>query len=139
MPVEPAMPFDIETELRTFLREQREADTAGLLRRIWDQLNQHEKDDERRHAELHGDLRGLSLRVGALEKDNAKFEDKLEDTGKIQIDKLQKEIEKRDKELEKRDKEKTDKTTWWSQQKTLFVIALVLLSLQTWAAHVFVK
>lgn len=80
---------DIEDELRDYLRAQRDADIVGTLRHITNQLNQHEKDDERRHGDLHGEIRGLSLRVGALERSDEKIEDRLEKSGSWEREALQ--------------------------------------------------
>lgn len=105
---------DIEEMLRAFLEEQRSADISGSLRRIWDQLNHHEKEDERRHAEIHGDVRGLSIRVGRLEHADEKIEEKLEKSGSWDREALIAEA-----------KEHKENANWFSREGWKWVLGVV--------------
>lgn len=64
----PRIPRAIEEELREYLREQKEADIKGSLDRLADLFMRHDAEDKQRHEELRGDVRGMSLRVGQLER-----------------------------------------------------------------------
>ena len=55
---------------------------------------------------VKGEHRGLSLRVGVVEKAQEKLEGKVEDTGKHDLDALQKQLDEKKRELEKREEEK---------------------------------
>lgn len=96
---------DIERELRDYLRAQKESDAIGTQKRLADWAIQHDADDKVRHtevlgevrsmaSELRGDIRGLSLRVGKLEKSDEKLEDKLEQSGSWEREALQAQVHK---------------------------------------------
>lgn len=77
-----------EAEILAFLREQREADLTGTLRKLADLYVAHELKDTERHAEVLGTLKGHSLRIGELEKDTGKLERGLDDTGRYRMEQL---------------------------------------------------
>lgn len=79
---------DVEKELLEFLRTQREADIAGTLKRVANSQLALEVKSAERHSENQGAIRGLSLRVGELEKDRDKIEGKLDSTGSWQLEDL---------------------------------------------------
>lgn len=137
------MPSDdaLNKRLEKFLDDQDEADTASLNRRIWNQLLEHEKKDDVRHVEflsalrelkteIHGEMRGLSLRVAALEKSKDKFEDKLERTteqsGSWNLEQLREEK-----------KEAKEKLTWW--QRNWLPTTITIVSLAVAIAALFMK
>ncbi len=80
---------EAEKLLMDYIRDQRTADIAGALRKIFDQFHEHESKDEVRHVEVLGELRGHSLRIGALERESNKLEDKLDQSGSWQLADLQ--------------------------------------------------
>lgn len=91
---------EIDDLVREFIEEQRRADAIGTQKRLADWAIQHDADDKVRHSEmlaevrnvtseLRGDVRGLSLRVGVLERSDEKLEDKIERSGSWDIEALQ--------------------------------------------------
>lgn len=70
----------IDDELRAYIREQREADIKGSVDRLADLFMRHDAEDKLRQEEIKGDLRGISLRVGALEKRSEKQESEIDDS-----------------------------------------------------------
>lgn len=68
----------LDQELRDFLRDQREADIKGTLQRLTDMVMQNRADDLAWRQEIKGDLRGHSLRIGALERRAERHEDRLD-------------------------------------------------------------
>lgn len=97
--------------LRSFIARSESVDVAGSIlraeetaRKIFEAFSEHEAEDKVRHAELRGDYKGLSLRVGAIEKvheklerDHEKLEDQLENTGRIEIVTLKEKVQWRDR------------------------------------------
>lgn len=79
------MDKELEDKLRGYLEEQKTTDVNGALHKIFNAFTEHEAKDEIRHHELRGDYRGLSLRVGELERDRDKLERTVEDTGRHEI------------------------------------------------------
>lgn len=84
------MKSEIEDIIRQFIDEQRRVDMGGSLRKIFDAFNEHESKDEQRHTEVMSQYKSLSYRVGSLESDRDKIEDKLEATGRHEVVQLQK-------------------------------------------------
>lgn len=87
------LPKSIEDELREYLRHSQELDLGRTLERIcedqrkfFERLVAHDAEDKERHAELRGDLKGLSLRVGSLEKSDSKLEKDLDDSKRWRIE-----------------------------------------------------
>jgi hypothetical protein len=91
---------DIEEELREYLRAQKEADATGAMKRMADWCVKHDTDDKVRHeelshlvretrSELHHEIRGVSLRVGVLEKSGEKLEDRVDQSGSWEREALQ--------------------------------------------------
>jgi hypothetical protein len=81
-----------EEELLRYLREQREADMAGMLRRLHNEFLEHDKRDTERHAELRADMRGVSMRVGRLEHDAKDLEEEITDHGRRSYADLEKQL-----------------------------------------------
>lgn len=111
-----------ETErlLREFLAEQRQADIKGTLDRLADLYIQHDADDKVRHAELQGDIRGLSIRVGRLEKNDEKLEADVEKSGSWHIESL---------------KEQRENAQFWNRHWPSIVsavVAVVALAFAMW-------
>lgn len=113
---------DIETELREYLRSQREADAVGTQRRLADWAIQHDADDKIRHTELlgevrnvatelRGDFRGLSLRVGRLEKSDEKLEDRIDRSGSWDLEAAQAQA-----------KIANDSHNWWKRQGVTWLV-----------------
>jgi len=80
------MTDDTERQLLEYLHEQRTSDISGTLKTIVNWTTSHEAKDDVRHQELVGDLRGLSLRVGAVEKDLDRTDDRLDQSGAWQVE-----------------------------------------------------
>lgn len=113
---------EIEAELRDYLRAQREADVKGSLDRLADLFVQHDADDKVRHSELKGDIKGLSLRVGALERSDEKLEKRVEQSGSWDREALEAEV------IRARESQ-----NWWRQQGWKWIVgalaALAMLAL----------
>ncbi len=109
---------DVEGELMRFLQAQKIADVAGTLKTIADWTLVHEKDDALRHAEIRGELRGYSLRIGALEKNDEKIDKELEKSGSWQLEAEQaKHIMA------------ANSATWWKEKAITVIVGLVMLLL----------
>jgi hypothetical protein len=59
---------EVERELLDYLKASKEADIGNTLRRLADWTQEHSAEDKVRHAEIMGQLRGHSLRIGELER-----------------------------------------------------------------------
>jgi hypothetical protein len=77
---------ETENQLLAYLHEQRVADVAGTIKHIANWTTSHEAKDDVRHEEIKGALRGHSLRLGALEKNDEKIDDALEKSGSWQME-----------------------------------------------------
>ena len=73
----------VDEELLAFIQEQRSVDLIGEVRRIADLFMRHDAEDKERHRELKGEIKGLSLRVGELERKSDKQESRLDDSQRI--------------------------------------------------------
>lgn len=124
------VPKDIEEELREFMREQREAEVGATLRHLTDTITAHDADDKVRHVELQGEIRGLSLRVGALEKNDEqlakrdeKLEERLEKSGSWDREALQAQA------ITARDDANWWKRNWLSMLATIVAIGSAIAAL----------
>lgn len=120
---------DVERELIHFLAEQRAADFRGEFRKVGESVDrlrdlmlEHAAEDREHFAELRGDDRGLSLRVGALEKSGEKLEDKVEESDRWNIEELQKQTEQHRESAE-----------WMRRNWLPLAVGVVCLSLQLFA------
>lgn len=111
---------DTERQLLEYLREQKVADVSGAVRSIADWTQQHAKDDAVRHEELRGEMRGHSLRIGALEKNDEKLDDRLEKSGSWQME------SERARAIVA-----TAHAAWWKDKALAIVVGLVMLALGT--------
>lgn len=80
---------NVELQLLTFLREQREADIVGTLKHLTNNLSVMSVSMAEFRAETHGQIRGLSLRVGELERDRDKVEKSLGESGQWNLQALE--------------------------------------------------
>ena len=112
------MPMKDDTEklLRDFLDAQQKADVGSALRHLADTVTRHDADDKTRHAELLGELKGHSLRIGALEKNDDKLEDRMERSGSWDREAIQAQA------LVAR-----DDANWWKRNWISMVAALVAI------------
>jgi hypothetical protein len=100
---------DLENLLRNYVEDQRRQNIAGTVQKIFDKFVEHEAKDDARHEEMRGEIRGLSLRVGDLEKDHGK-------AGKLSL---------RVGAIEKQEVEKLrDTATWWKRTIVGSVLAV---------------
>ncbi len=109
---------DTEKQLLEYLREQRVADVAGTMRTIANWTTTHEAKDDVRHEEIKGALRGHSLRITALEKNDDRIDDRLERSGSWQIESEQAKAIVAAKEA-----------TWWKDKAITVLVGVVMLGL----------
>lgn len=112
------MKDDTEAKLLEYLDEAKKSDVMGTLRTIASAQITHESKDEVRHEEIKGELRGHSLRIGSLEKDIDKTENKLEQSGSWQLEAERSKAIVSDKEA-----------TWWKEKAITVIVGLVMLLL----------
>ncbi len=122
------MKDETEKELLTYLHEQRVVDISGSLRTIVNQMQLHEHKDDLRHEEVKGICRGLSLRVGEVEKDTEKVDERLEKSGNWQIEAEQ-----------ARAIAASNAATWWKEKAITIIVGLVMLVLGGGATLIFHK
>ena len=111
-----ALTDDTEAMLRAYLEDQRKADLGTAVKHLADWGTRHDADDKVRHTELLGEIRGLSLRVGALERNDDKIEDRLERSGSWDREALQAQA------LTARDDANWWKRNWLSMVATVVAI-----------------
>ncbi len=109
---------EIERELVEYLKAQKEADVGATLKRIFDWTQEHSIEDKVRHAEITGALRGHSLRISALEKNDDHIRDELSKSGSWQLE------AEHAKLLEER-----KAGAWWKEKAITIVVGLVMLIL----------
>lgn len=87
---------ELETLLREFLEDQRRDKADGYtLRTMAKRQLDFEHSTEKNFTELRGDMRGHSLRIGELERDQQKIAAKVDDSGRHQLESLAGELEHR--------------------------------------------
>ncbi len=109
---------EAERELLDYLRASQKHDVGKTLQRIADWTIEHSKEDAVRHEEIRGTLRGHSLRIGALEKNDDKIDTRFEQSGSWQL-----EAEKAKVIAEK------SATLWWKEKAITIIVGLVMLLL----------
>lgn len=117
-------PEEVDKLLFEFLVEQKKADLLGTVQRIADRQLEFEGEVRGIVAELRGEIRGLSIRVGKLEQADEKLEKKVEQSGSW------------DREaLIAQHATTRDDLNWW--RRNWLVIAIALASLATSIASFF--
>lgn len=119
---------DAEQKILAYLHEQREQDIGTTLKHIANWTTAHEAKDDVRHAELRGDMKGHSLRIGALEAADAAQDDKLDRSGSWQIEAEQAKASAA-----------AAAATWWKDKAITIIVGLVMLILGGSATLLFHK
>lgn len=109
---------ETERQLLEYLHEQRVSDVAGTMRTIANWTTSHEAKDDLRHEELKGVLRGHSLRIGSLEKNDEKIDDRLDQSGSWQVE-----------AVKARALSAEASSTWWKEKAITVIVGLVMLLL----------
>lgn len=109
---------DIEEQLLEYLKEQKASDLSRTMKTIADWTQTHTKEDEVKHAEIMGAMRGHSLRIGALERNDDKIDRRLEQSGSWQI-----EAEQAKAMAAK------SVANWWRDKTVTVIVGLVMLML----------
>lgn len=109
---------ELEDQLSEYLSHQKSLDLSGSLRRFQDWTLAHDAEDKERHAEIMGSLKGHSLRIGALEKDADKLEDRADQSGSWQMQKAEADA------LVAR-----ANANWWRDKTMTIMVGLVMLVL----------
>lgn len=109
---------EAEEELLDLLREQRSADISGTLLKLMNWTQEHAHDNAIKHEEIRGALRGHSLRIGALEKNDDRIGSRLDQSGSWQA------------EAEKaRAIMYASEAKWWKDKALTIIVGLVMLLL----------
>ncbi len=119
---------DTEKQLLEYLHAQRVADVAGTMRTIANWTTTHEAKDDVRHEEIKGALRGHSLRINALEKNDEKHDDKLEQSGSWQVE-----------AVKARAIIAEEQSKWWREKTLTVIVGLVMAILGGAGTYLFHK
>ncbi len=109
---------EVEQELIDFLREQRVADVSGTLVKLMNWTQEHARENAVNHEEIKGTLRGHSLRLGALEKNDDRIDTRLEQSGSWQLE------AEHAKALAH-----AMSAVWWKDKTVTIIVGLVMLIL----------
>ena len=112
------MKDDTETLLLEYLQAARESDIAGTLKHVANWTTSHEAKDDLRHEEIKGALRGHSLRIGTLEKNDDKIDERLDQSGSWQVE-----------AVKARAIMAEESSKWWKEKAITVIVGLVMLIL----------
>ena len=112
---------ELAGELKRFLDEQKISDTIGEVRRLADIILRQEAEHRVEIGAIRGDLRGLSLRVGALEKTYERAAGDIDDSRRWII-----------KDLEKRATSSEESIAWVRRNALSVIASVVAIVLGIW-------
>lgn len=108
------------------------------MRNLADNFSEHEKVDERRFAEIEGELKGLGYRVVVVERGLEKLADRTETTGRHELERIEKARERLESVVDGREKEERARSSWIERHWVSVVTGLVTAIVSATAAGILV-